>query len=1071
MNVRTTGTTGTTGQGAAAGLLFASALCTLVELVAWLRLAAQGFGNARAVSLSVLAVFATGVAAGSLGHVWRMRSRAPGLASFARPAAGAALLAALSPWLAVWGAGQVPLLAGGALPGSLRVFFVRSVLLALAFGAAAVLKGASMPHLMHAATSGAHSGRSTGRLLACAALGALCGTLVATFGAFAAIGIRASVLAAAGLELLIAGIAAWIARRRTSPAADRARGRRADERPDGARASGIRASGIRAWDIVASDIIAPDIVAPATIGFLSLLLAPVWQRMLLPLIGRSDEAFGLLLAVGFGGIALGGALDAALRRRLEEAGGRWGLGCALAALAIAAPRALGDPLAVLAMLTRPLGDVSFWLLVASWALIIALLVLPASVVAGVWMARTLGAASDAAEPGGARALAGLALGALAGALASAVFSLPHLGALGTWRASIVLLATMALAYSARDLLAGARAGARLRRALSLASAAAALMLGSAGHPTALWRHTPIATGDMPSSFDSPNAIRNLRQTMRRATRWQADGRESSLAIEALDEMSLRMDGVPVAGVIRDAPAAVIGGLIGAALHPNAKRALVIGLGSGASAGALAAVPSLERVDVSVREIAAVAFALRARTVNRDAPNNPKVHLLASDGRALLQTTRAHYDLVLSRSPLTELTAGASLFSRAFYQAARARLEAGGIFLQALPLAHLDAAAVRTVLATLGSVFAAVECWQVGPDDLLLVASRQRLVHDLGRLGTRLAKPPWTQALANQLGVKGVAGFYSGFVAGPAFATAVRRAEGGRLERDDHPRLARRVVRGLGHKLEMSVDRLARLAATRGEHLPQTHGGQLDRRALADARSARNARWGIISRYPPSGDRALDLRVEARNAYVRGELAAAAALWQTQAQHIEHPIDRLLRAECLAETGDAQALDAAQRLTDAGDAFSAQAARARYQLRHAEPEAAASALVSALEAARTEPWSHRPMLRRALLLASEIAQAAPDTSGRLFAALAAPLAALRFEELRLRLRLEIAQVADFDHRCRPALAPFEPAMPWEESILTVRLRCYRATDDPRLAAARDDLTAFLADAPPRLEPTP
>jgi spermidine synthase len=41
----------------------------------------------------------------------------------------------------------------------------------------------------------------------------------------------------------------------------------------------------------------------------------------------------------------------------------------------------------------------------------------------------------------------------------------------------------------------------------------------------------------------------------------------------------------------------MGGLIGAALHPNPKRALVIGLGTGSTAGWLAAVPTIEQVDV------------------------------------------------------------------------------------------------------------------------------------------------------------------------------------------------------------------------------------------------------------------------------------------------------------------------------------------------------------------------------------------------------------------------------------------------------------------------------------------
>src|SRR5262249_56527943 len=108
---------------------------------------------------------------------------------------------------------------------------------------------------------------------------------------------------------------------------------------------------------------------------------------------------------------------------------------------------------------------------------------------------------------------------------------------------------------------------------------------------------------------------------------------------------------------------VMGGLLGALVHPNPKRALVIGLGTGSTAGWLGAVPSMERVDVVELEPAILRVARRCAPVNRDVLANPKVHVEIGDAREVVGTTRAKYDLIFSE-PSNPYRAGiASLFTR------------------------------------------------------------------------------------------------------------------------------------------------------------------------------------------------------------------------------------------------------------------------------------------------------------------------------------------------------------------------------------------------------------------------
>src|SRR4029077_20694931 len=109
-------------------------------------------------------------------------------------------------------------------------------------------------------------------------------------------------------------------------------------------------------------------------------------------------------------------------------------------------------------------------------------------------------------------------------------------------------------------------------------------------------------------------------------------------------------------------------LIGAALHPKPETALVIGLGTGSTAGWLAAIPNVKKVDVFELEPAILQVAHACAAVNQNALGNPKLHVTIADAREALLTTRAQYDLIASE-PQTPYRAGvASLFTVEYYRA-------------------------------------------------------------------------------------------------------------------------------------------------------------------------------------------------------------------------------------------------------------------------------------------------------------------------------------------------------------------------------------------------------------------
>jgi spermidine synthase len=161
--------------------------------------------------------------------------------------------------------------------------------------------------------------------------------------------------------------------------------------------------------------------------------------------------------------------------------------------------------------------------------------------------------------------------------------------------------------------------------------AAAVLLLSLG-PTAVWRHSGVGVGR--SGLDAPtlNALRERENDWRRQTVWEAEGLESSVAITASHGASFVVNGKSDGNVRADAGTQVLGGLIGAALHGDVRRACVIGLGTGCTAGWLAKLPEVERVEAMELEPAILHVAQICALANQNVLDNPKCRVLLGDAR-------------------------------------------------------------------------------------------------------------------------------------------------------------------------------------------------------------------------------------------------------------------------------------------------------------------------------------------------------------------------------------------------------------------------------------------------------
>jgi spermidine synthase len=130
-----------------------------------------------------------------------------------------------------------------------------------------------------------------------------------------------------------------------------------------------------------------------------------------------------------------------------------------------------------------------------------------------------------------------------------------------------------------------------------------------------------------------------------------------------------------------------------------RTALVIGMGSGITTGALLCYPELERVDVIELEPAVAEATSWFKDFNHDPLSDPRTHLSLQDGRTFVAYGPRKYEVITS-DPIHPWVKGAgNLYTLEYYQYAARRLAPGGIFAQWIPSSmsrRSFAAIVRTM---------------------------------------------------------------------------------------------------------------------------------------------------------------------------------------------------------------------------------------------------------------------------------------------------------------------------------------------------------------------------------------
>ncbi len=1050
-------------------ILFVSGFCSLVYQVTWLRLLRLIFGSSTTSTAVVLAIFMGGLGLGGVLLGRRAERVRNPLAFYATIEIGIGLMAAASPILVLVARHAYLGIGGQSTLGLAGATTVRLLLAVLVLGVPATLMGGTLPAISQAMERASDRGRRiVATLYGVNTLGAVAGAFLSTFVLIELLGVRQSLWLAAAINLLLGitvrSMARQLAAGGEGPGAEEtAATADAFEGPEGEGENVDESVGV---DLARPAAVRTVLIAAFVVGFVFFLMELVWYRMLGPILGGTSYTFGLILTIALLGIGTGGWLysrDARSERpTLQALAGT----CGLEALFLIVPFALGDRLAYLALVVRSLAAQGFGSLVLGWTLVVCIVVLPAAVVAGYQFPLLVGLLGSGRRRVGPEV--GLAyfwntLGAILGSLAGGFLLLPLLSAPRLWRGSTVALVAIAVALAA---LAPRRAGgpttgSRKPGLVVIGGCAASLLLCLAPGPSAFWRHSGIGAGrlDRALTHDPNNLLRNVL-TLRRTMLEEVEGVESSLALRRGNGLALYVNGKSD-DAVGDAPTTVMLGMVGAFLHPSPEKALVIGLGSGMTAGWLAEVPEVDQVVVVELEPAVAEMAREFASMTFDVTDHPKVRMLFGDGREHVRTSSEAYDLIVSEPSNPYRSGVADLFSREFYEAVSQRLNPDGIFVQWLQGYEVDPSLVGVAYSTLRSVFPHVESWQISAADLLLVATVEPLVHDTARVRERASREPFRSALQKTWRVGGLEGLYAGYVGNSRLGELVA-GHGLEVSTDDRPLIEYGFARNMGRKGLFRITDLLDLAESTDAGRPAVQGPPIDWDRVRELRQARVGAGTFAGKWDARGQQE-GARFSARLAYGKGEIGGAWSAWSSQDGQPLSLFDRLLVTEGLIEQEDGRAEAALALLAPEAptEAVLLEASRA---WKSGDADSAFERLEQGLLALRQDPWAYAALAARSLDLVTPVAKHDPRFATRLFEILEVPFAAYRFDLERRQKLVELVLRADLMQRCEDAFGQLEPYPLWDERFLAGRLRCYRKTENRLANTAYRELEAFYANTP-------
>lgn len=701
---------------------FLSGLAGLVYEVVWARQLSLFLGTTAYAHTAVITAYMAGLAAGSLYFGRYSDRHLQPLRIYAWLEVGVGLYAAATPWLFD---GLQKLYIGAADPNYIGATSGHLTRFGIALAALLVptfLMGGTLPLLVRGFTTALSDlGRATGRLYGINTLGAVTGTLLTGYLLLPRFGVHASIYTGVAINLAVAlAVLAILPSSEKQPL------------PSTATTEHSAPSTETTFDPVQGVLL---LIGFGLAGFASLLTQMAWIRALILVVGGSVYAFTITLSCFLAGIGIGSLFYThVFANPSARRGSHWFPSrmaqAALLAFMISLTLLLGLPL---------IGKLPGWFLAGysaglhtNFALFqLFILALCASVfilptllmgvllplVTAIWTRSV-----DRAGSGVGAAYATNTTGTILGASLGGLLILPLLGVHYSLMLAVAVYAFVAITFwlFAHVSLNGARRYAPVCIAVLLLVVIAGLvppwnkMLMTSGVFVNASQYSKQVSGN-----DVQKALGGSKLLYYR------EGRDAVVAVRRKDDNNaLVINGKTDASSKFDLPTQIMLGQLPLAIKPGAKSALVIGLGSGITAGTIAASGALQKItilEISREVIEASAFFKRE---NQAVLDDPRVELVTADARNFLMASDDRYDLIISEPSNPWITGVSNLFTDEFFKLAKSRLNPGGIMTQWFHTYSMSNADLKSILKTFDANFSDVSAWSPIFEDMILIGSDQ-----------------------------------------------------------------------------------------------------------------------------------------------------------------------------------------------------------------------------------------------------------------------------------------------------------------------------------------------------------
>lgn len=595
--------------------------------------------------------------------------------------------------------------------------------------------GATVPLLARLMVSArAQVGPTLSRLYGLNTLGALAGAAAGGFVLLPALGLKAAMILAALVNLVIAFGAVRVARLGTDPLSqdessdspktknkrsERSRKIRKDRPADILPEMPETGGRDRGYDLV--------VMTFGLAGFSSMAYQVGWNRAICLSIGSSVYAFSAILVAFLGGLALGSLLYSRLMNRRKPSPQHLGwlylaIGCS-GALTIPAMAWLPEAyLSLVPWVGQSFGKALF----CQAGLVGLVLLLPTLAMGlGFPLATAVYTRSMDRLGGSVGLIYGAnTLGCILGSFVTGFFAVPRLGTEWTLKIASVLYLAAALVL----LLVAARGRPRgLGAVLCLIVATGALSLprwDSAVMTSGVVVYANKYLGEERQVFSLPMFYR--------------DGLSSTVSFHLAGEYwelpNMRVNGKVDASLGEgDRLTQYMLGYLPTLLHPSPKNVAIIGLGGGFTVEAVAQLKEVASIDVVELEPAVLEAGEFWKPFNGGVLDDPRVKVHLQDGRTFVSASRQLYDVIVSEPSNPWIAGIGSLFTRDFYLKSREKLSPGGVMCQWFNLYHVSQADTAMVIRTFYDVFPNGSLWQSSGGDLILIGTSSEVPFALDRV--------------------------------------------------------------------------------------------------------------------------------------------------------------------------------------------------------------------------------------------------------------------------------------------------------------------------------------------------